>query len=238
MGNSPEEFYELELYIDGGSRGNPGPAACAYILRTPDGKIIKSEGIYLGESTNNIAEYSGLLRGLESARDLNVRELNIFSDSELLVKQLIGEYRIRNIELQRLLEQIQRLLLLFDRWQIRHISREKNKEADRLVNVTLNREQTKPPKTSLETEETRNKVTEEVRVLVEVVKPPNQAVCQANLQKGMCFVFTKLTPPGFCTYALQSILPEIFKLQQSNTDQVKVKCWKPGCNAEFRLKKI
>lgn len=131
------EAERIELYVDGGSRGNPGPAAGAYVIRRSSGPIIQSRGFSLGRTTNNVAEYTALLRGIDAILSLGINELDIFSDSELMVRQIIGEYRVRSEDLMELFEQVQRKLLSFDRWQIKHIRREFNKEADRLVNETL-----------------------------------------------------------------------------------------------------
>lgn len=131
------EQQRIELYVDGGSRGNPGPAASAYVVKRSSGEIVKSKGFHLGRATNNVAEYIALLRGLEAVLTEGIREIDIFSDSELMVRQIIGEYRVRSVDLMELFEQVQRKLLSFDRWQIKHIRREFNKEADQLVNETL-----------------------------------------------------------------------------------------------------
>lgn len=236
---------ELELYIDGGARGNPGPAACAYLLLDQAGRLIKSEGIYLGESTNNIAEYNGLIRGLQAARELNAKELNIYSDSELLVKQIIGEYKVKNLKLQELMEKAQKLLLSFDRWQIKYIPREANKEADKLVNATLDEYEKGYNQLSKVKEKSK-------AILVEVIEEPDPDICAAGIKENTCFVIHDTVPSGLCIYALQAILPEIARLQTEHTqdnnintnsssgpnEAVVVKCSRSDCKARFRLKKI
>lgn len=131
---------KLLVYIDGGSKGNPGPAACAAVIKTADdGQTVLDRGEYLGEATNNVAEYEGLLLGLRLAADLKAGEIEVRSDSELLVRQLTGEYRVKNDRLKELHAEVRRRLDDFDGVQIRHVPREQNTEADRLVNETVRR---------------------------------------------------------------------------------------------------
>ncbi len=243
-----------ELYVDGGARGNPGPAACGYILKEPEGKIIESEGIFLGETTNNIAEYTGLLKGLQCARKHNIKALHIFSDSELMVKQIIGEYKVKSSNLQPLYHQIQRLLLSFDRWQIRHIPRELNKEADALVNRVLDnkaRAETEEHAQSSESVLSLQSQSAEInenksehlssKILVEVIKAPSQGICQADIKEGMCFVFSSVIPAGLCVHAAQSILPTVLAMQRDlshDSPAIQIRCSNTQCGAIFKLTKI
>ncbi len=127
------------LYVDGGARGNPGPAACAAVLKTPeDGQTVLDEARYLGETTNNVAEYEGLLLGLELAARLKATDLDIRSDSELLVRQMAGQYRVKNPALKERHRRVEKALEAFEGVEIRHVPREENPEADRLLNETLN----------------------------------------------------------------------------------------------------
>lgn len=129
---------KILIYIDGGSRGNPGPAACAAVLKTADdGQTVLDQGKFLGHATNNVAEYEGLLLGLALARQLNAADIEIRSDSELLVKQLLGAYRVKNPALRELFDQAQDALAPFAGVEVRHIRRELNTEADALCNQTL-----------------------------------------------------------------------------------------------------
>lgn len=127
------------VHIDGAARGNPGPAAYAVVLRVPGrAAILDSEPI--GKATNNVAEYTALVRALELASEQGVKALAVFSDSELLVKQMNGEYRVKNSDLQELYAEAQALRKRFDRVTLTHVRREQNAEADRLCNVTLDSE--------------------------------------------------------------------------------------------------
>src|SRR5947208_13424143 len=126
-------------HIDGASRGNPGPAAYAVILRAP-GEPVVEEAETLGTATNNVAEYTALVRALELASGRGVKALSVFSDSELLVKQMNGEYRVKSPDLQDLYAEAKALRAKFDRVTITHVRREQNADADRLCNVVLDAE--------------------------------------------------------------------------------------------------
>lgn len=124
------------LYIDGAARGNPGPAAYAVILQRP-GQAPLSQAAPIGIATNNVAEYTALLEGLRLAAAQKVPRLEVISDSELLVKQMQGQYRVRHPDLQRLYQAVQELLPRFEQVTFTHVRREQNAEADRLVNAAL-----------------------------------------------------------------------------------------------------
>jgi probable phosphoglycerate mutase len=126
-----------KLSTDGGARGNPGPAAYGYVLEAEDGTVLAAHGERIGEATNNVAEYRGLVAGLEKAVELGVRELDVVSDSELLVKQMTGEYRVKNEALRRLSLEAARLARQLDRVAYTAVRREHNELADRLVNEAL-----------------------------------------------------------------------------------------------------
>jgi ribonuclease HI len=128
---------KARLYTDGGSRGNPGPAAFGFVLEADDGTILAAEGEAIGEATNNVAEYRGLVAGLARAYELSVPEVEVRSDSELLVKQMRGEYRVKNAALRTLSLEAARLARLIGRVAYVHVPREKNELADRLVNEAL-----------------------------------------------------------------------------------------------------
>lgn len=124
------------VHIDGAARGNPGPAAYALVLRQAHQPVIEeAEGI--GRATNNVAEYTALVRALEVAAEVGVRELGVFSDSELLVKQMNGEYRVKNADLQGLYAEAKELAKRFDRVTLTHVRRAQNPDADRLCNEAL-----------------------------------------------------------------------------------------------------
>ncbi|MBN2139260.1 MAG: phosphoribosylglycinamide formyltransferase [Sedimentisphaerales bacterium] len=130
---------KMIAYTDGGSRGNPGPAAAGFVLTGADGRRFAKRGLFLGDATNNAAEYTAVIRAIETALEMDAEELKIFSDSELLVRQLNGEYRVKSENIKPLYEQTVGLLGRLRRWQVRHVVREKNVEADRLVNRALDK---------------------------------------------------------------------------------------------------
>ena len=124
------------IYTDGGSRGNPGPAGYAYVIKRPGQPDIE-EKAYLGKSTNNIAEYTGLVKALEHARELGGKKLIVNSDSELMVKQLNGQYRVKNEGLRPLFEEASKLRKQFESVLIKHVYRDQNSQADALCNEAM-----------------------------------------------------------------------------------------------------
>ncbi len=128
---------KARLSTDGGARGNPGPAAYGYVLEADDGHVLAAHGEAIGRATNNVAEYSGLVAGMAKAAELGVRELEVVSDSELLVKQMRGEYRVKNDALRRLWEEATDLERRFARVRYTAVRRAHNELADRLVNEAL-----------------------------------------------------------------------------------------------------
>ncbi|MHC4324713.1 MAG: reverse transcriptase-like protein, partial [Planctomycetota bacterium] len=128
---------KIIAYIDGGSRGNPGPAAAAFVLNDPTGTQLEAKGFFLGRATNNAAEYTGLVKAPEAAAQIGAEQLSVFSDSELLVRQINGQYRVKSEQLRPLFEQAVSLLGRFKSWQVRHVTRDKNTKADSLVNQAL-----------------------------------------------------------------------------------------------------
>jgi len=131
---------KIVAHIDGGSRGNPGPAAAGFILTGPVGSQSQAKAFFIGQATNNVAEYTALVKALEAAKHIGAEQLTVFSDSELLVKQINGRYKVKSEQIRPLFRQAVDLLGEFENWKVRHITREKNKEADELVNQALNLE--------------------------------------------------------------------------------------------------
>ncbi|HST25222.1 MAG TPA: reverse transcriptase-like protein [Gaiellaceae bacterium] len=132
---------KARLFTDGGARGNPGPAAFAYVLEAEDGTVLASHGEAIGVATNNVAEYRGLLAGLARAAEIGIDELEVVSDSELMVKQMRGEYRVKNEALRTLSLEGSRLARQVGRVTYTAVRREHNELADRLVNEALDRAQ-------------------------------------------------------------------------------------------------
>lgn len=128
---------KARLYTDGGARGNPGPAAAAFVVETEDGSVLAMQGEAIGVATNNVAEYRALIAGLERAKELGVTELEVVSDSELMVKQMRGEYRVKNDALRELSSSAGRLARAIGQVSYTAVRREHNALADRLVNDAL-----------------------------------------------------------------------------------------------------
>ncbi|MHC5074267.1 MAG: phosphoribosylglycinamide formyltransferase [Planctomycetota bacterium] len=133
-----KEPQQIIIYTDGGSRGNPGPSAAAFTLNDAQGKQIAAKAFYLGETTNNVAEYTSVLKALECAKQYNRQRISIFSDSELLVHQLNGKYKVKSENIRPLFEEVREMLSEFASFEIKHVTRDKNKQADKLVNQALN----------------------------------------------------------------------------------------------------
>lgn len=128
------------MHVDGASRGNPGPAGAGVTISSEDGTLAHEGAYFLGKQTNNGAEYHALIRALQRVERCRVDAITVYSDSELLVRQITGAYRVKNSKLARLFEQAQLLLLKIPCWNIRHISREENRRADELANLAIDRQ--------------------------------------------------------------------------------------------------
>lgn len=131
----PEGF----LYVDGASLGNPGEGGCGVVLRDREGRLLGFLAFYLGRVTNNQAEYRALIRGLEEARRLGWRSVKVYTDSELLARQIQGAYKVRDVELKGLFDQALSLLSSFEAWVVEYLPREENGEADRLAKKAAQR---------------------------------------------------------------------------------------------------
>ena len=128
---------KVVVHVDGGSRGNPGPAAGAAVIATPAGELLEEATTLLGVVTNNVAEYRGLLLGLERAHELGATEVEVLNDSELVAKQLNGLYKVKHPDMRPLHAQALAALRRFESWSIRSVPREQNAQADALVNAAL-----------------------------------------------------------------------------------------------------
>ncbi len=128
---------KLTVNVDGGARGNPGPAAIGVVVRDEDGEVLAERAERIGRSTNNVAEYKALLLGIEAAQELGASELELIGDSELIVRQVEGRYKVKDATMRELHAEAKRALAALDRWSIRHVKRAQNADADRLVNAAL-----------------------------------------------------------------------------------------------------
>ena len=135
-----EARVKLVVHVDGGSRGNPGPGAAAAVLSTPDGDVVDEAAVTLGRVTNNVAEYRGLLLGLERATALGATEVDVINDSELIAHQVTGRYKVKHPDMKPLHAEALEALRGFERWSIRPVPRAQNADADALVNQALDGE--------------------------------------------------------------------------------------------------
>lgn len=161
------------MHIDGAARGNPGPAAYAVVIARPGLPPVEVAET-LGTATNNVAEYTALVRGLEKAQELGLKRLAVFSDSELMVKQMSGEYRVKNADLQPLYEEASRLRRGFDAVTITHVRRGNNARADELCNIALDGQKKKASGTTT----------------ASGPKPPKAAVTDATVREEALVVLT------------------------------------------------
>jgi ribonuclease HI len=128
----------LIIHTDGGARGNPGPAAAGVsIVDAATGDAVHEAGYFLGETTNNVAEYQGLLRGLARARELGATRVSVRSDSELMVRQIHGQYRVKSAALKPLFQGVMQHLRAVEQWDVEHVRRDGNKRADQLANAAM-----------------------------------------------------------------------------------------------------
>jgi ribonuclease HI len=123
--------------VDGGARGNPGPAAIGVVVRDDGGAVLEEVGEKIGEATNNVAEYRALLKGIELAAAHGAGDLELIGDSELVVRQVEGRYKVKNAGMKELHAEVKKALAGFESWSIRHVRRAENADADRLVNEAL-----------------------------------------------------------------------------------------------------
>ncbi len=138
-GSPMGQFPQLEMQFDGGSRGNPGLAGIGVTITTPDGVMVYEFGDWLPHATNNVAEYTALIRGVQAARQLGATRLNIRADSELVVRQITGRYRVKSPDLKPLYAQAVAELARVADWSISHVYRESNSRADQLANMAMDR---------------------------------------------------------------------------------------------------
>jgi len=131
---------QVIIYTDGGSRGNPGPAAAGFVLTESNGRQLQGKGLFLGHATNNAAEYTAIIKALEAAKQLGAKQVTVFSDSELLVKQINGQYKVKSDQIRPFFSETMELINEFENYNVKHIPRDKNTKADELVNQALNLE--------------------------------------------------------------------------------------------------
>jgi ribonuclease HI len=131
---------KVVVHVDGGARGNPGPAAAACVISASDGQTLAEHALLLGHTTNNVAEYRALLLGLEHARELGADDVEVIGDSELIAKQVLGQYKVKNAAMKPLHSEALAAFAHFPKWSIRTVPRAQNADADALVNAALDQQ--------------------------------------------------------------------------------------------------
>ncbi len=232
----------LEVYVDGGSRGNPGPAGAGIVIVRDNGERLYEAGHFLGRATNNVAEYSALLEALRRVQTYAGEPVQIYSDSELLVRQITGEYRVKSEALAPLHEEAQLLLLRLACWSIKHVPRELNRRADELANLAMDSRETvvvfdaarpgaqradaqpaptekpqpapvAPPSDVSEAASSAAAPGDGSRaILLEPSRPPRAATCPAGAWLSAPIAVAQTLPPGICLHAAYAILPTLLAL--------------------------
>ncbi|MEX0775914.1 MAG: ribonuclease HI family protein [Phycisphaeraceae bacterium] len=237
----------LRIHIDGGSRGNPGPAAVGIVIQDPDTSASLLEaGYFLGRTTNNVAEYRGLLRALEGAIKLGADEAEIISDSELMVRQMRGDYRVKSPDLKPLYDQARHLLGKLKNCEIRHVRREWNRRADELANLAIDakRDVVVMSMDGLSKPSAAPGAGSSVVAAASAQASPRWvatlqgapgSTCPAADMKQREFVFGPTTPAGMCVHAAQVALNNAPSPGKAGANQpVTVHCDRCGVAIEIR----
>lgn len=247
----------LIINVDGGSRGNPGPAGAGVVIRTESGERVFEAGYFLGTQTNNVAEYMALLRGLERVAKCDPAPVIIRSDSELMVKQMTGTYRVKNENLASLFHEAQLLLLKIATWQFRHVPREENSRADELANLAMDqrrdvvvfdaasRAEKKPdgiaPKAPAVVPAAADADTVTRPVRISRAKPGAANTCPAGYWLADPISVAEALPTGMCIHAAHAIVPTILAIQHTESAELSsvptltVRCPREGCGATFHV---
>jgi uncharacterized repeat protein (TIGR04076 family) len=247
-------------HIDGGSRGNPGPAAAGVVLRDESGRTALAAGFFLGRATNNQAEYQGLLNALRLLEAAGAKEIRIVSDSELMVRQMNKQYRVKSPDLRPLYEEAIGRLDRF-RWKMTHTLREGNADADALANEAMDAradvvrvdllgligksagQATRKPSPQGQRHSQPALIPDvetppAPRVFARVIAAPAPGVCPAATAAGQTFECSRVTPAGLCLHLAAASFPAILHLLESaNSPAQRVGCSKAGCGAILELRK-
>lgn len=246
----------LVIHVDGGSRGNPGPAGAGVVITFEDGRKAHEAGYFLGKLTNNAAEYTALILALQRAARLGSHALHIRSDSELLVRQITGQYRVKSPALEPLFHQVQLLLLKVPRWKVEHVRRESNSRADELANLAMDRGRdvvvfdVDDPGASAAAESAAASTPAPIpggelkggqrQIEVHCNRQPASGCCAAG-EVPQRFAIGATAPPGVCVYALHALLPTVLAIQHTDAQDfaavpsMTVRCTRGECGATFQV---
>lgn len=254
----------LIIHVDGGSRGNPGPAGAGVVICDESGRRLHEGAYFLQRQTNNEAEYHALIRALERAARLGPAPVMIRSDSELLVRQLTGDYRVKSQRLAPLVRKVQLLLLRIPRWSIEHVPRELNRRADELANLAMDRgadvivfdadggpAEARAPSSSPPAQAGEDCAQElpaapgpaasAPRVRVDVKSAPSLGVCPAGGCGFSSMQIGDALPAALCIYAAHALLPTLLAIRGTEAAEadaiptMTVRCMRNGCDAVFHV---
>jgi ribonuclease HI len=252
----------LIIHVDGGSRGNPGPAGAGVVIETDTGTLLFEGAYFLGRQTNNAAEYHAVIRALTRARSCDSQPIRICSDSQLLVRQVTGEYDVKSPKLTQLYRQVQTLLLKIPRWTFQHVRREDNQRADELANLAMNRRkdiivfddqtgQRAPHGGAFETpadgagdSAAAVDASASHAVRVTMSQAPHTDVCPAGASVPRDFTIDSVLPAGLCVHAAHALLPTILAIMNTTPEEflavptLIVRCDRHGCGATFTLSPV
>lgn len=245
-------------YIDGGARGNPGPAAAGIHIVDQSEQPVFSAGIFLGHKTNNEAEYAGLLIALDALLASGIHDVIVYSDSELLVRQMTGQYRVKAPHLKSLYEEANARVKDVGKVRFQHVPRERNRQADALVNQAIDavadvivadtlgvNERIVRPQVAASPKPQRTPQSVQPAgpgILVTVVKGPRAGICPAKTKAGQTFRFTNVTPAGMCVEACSAVVDSVVALasacdvHSADLEPMTITCSRPDCGAVFQLK--
>lgn len=232
----------LQIHIDGGSRGNPGPAGAGVVMEDGHGRPVFEGGFFLGRMTNNQAEYNALLRALDVAATLKEAELDIVADSELMVRQINGQYRVKNPGLRPLFEEASGKLSKLARWTVRHVRREANTRADELANLAMDacrdvievdaRDRSSAA-AGKPTETTAKPATGQF--LAVCSNASDKSVCPASCSAGTEFLFHRTLPAGVCLGVAGALLQAIEQVA-TRGGTTTATCPHQDCGARFDVR--
>jgi ribonuclease HI len=233
---------KLTIHLDGGSRGNPGPAGAGVTIQDEKGAALFEAAFFLGPMTNNMAEYTGLLRALDAAQKLKGTDLSVFSDSELLVRQINGEYRVKDEKLKPLWEEALTKLKSFPKWKVQHVRREGNQRADELANTAMDAgedviviDAPAPRKRKTSTRaKTAAEQAENFLIIATCTHGVDATACPAPCTEGTTFVFDRTIPPGICLNIASSLIESFDVIRRTQKEQMAA-CPASGCGAVFEL---
>ena len=248
----------LIIHFDGGARGNPGPAGAGVVIRSDDGALLHESAHFLGRQTNNAAEYLALIHALRRAQRCPEAALQLFSDSELVVRQITGEYRVKSPKLAELYEQVQVLLVKVGCWSIQAIAREENLRADELANLAMDRkadvlvydcddaDPDRPRQTPVAApgDATPDEIESTRAVRVVVAQAPDPQDCPAGACPFESFTIESTLPAGLCVHAAHALLPTALAIQNTESQEfaavptMTVRCMRGGCSAVFQISPV